>query len=261
MHDLNRPEVFSQRTAGLYHGDVSTFQRARSAEQRAERSQSILEAAAAMLAEMPLAEISLNELSRRVGLAKSNVLHYFESREAVLLELVHTSTREWLEDLAPALELHVEPAADTEARITRFAEAFATSLTRHPLFCELISAQAGVLERNISTATAIRFKRTANADQDELAVLVSRAMPELDTRAAAVFATGAVIMAGALWMHARPTPAVVAAFDADPETRGIYDGFTDAVQDTTHTLLTGSITRATAESTPEHPMRRGGNTP
>jgi hypothetical protein len=43
--------------------------------------------AAAMLREMPVAELSLNELSRRVGLAKSNVLRYFETREAVLLEL------------------------------------------------------------------------------------------------------------------------------------------------------------------------------
>ena len=41
-----------------------------------------------MLAEMPVAEVTLNELSRRAGLAKSNVLRYFESREAVLLELL-----------------------------------------------------------------------------------------------------------------------------------------------------------------------------
>ena len=29
-----------------------------------------------------MAELSLNELARRVGLAKSNVLRYFDSREA-----------------------------------------------------------------------------------------------------------------------------------------------------------------------------------
>ncbi|MEU6392218.1 hypothetical protein [Streptomyces sp. NPDC046939] len=34
---------------------------------------------------MPVAKVSLNGLSRRVGLAKSNVLRYFESREAILL--------------------------------------------------------------------------------------------------------------------------------------------------------------------------------
>jgi len=65
---------------------VTTFQRARSDEQREMRRRSILDAAAAMLTEMPVAEVTLNGLSRRAGLAKSNVLRYFESREAVLLE-------------------------------------------------------------------------------------------------------------------------------------------------------------------------------
>lgn len=32
--------------------------------------------------------MSLNELSRRAGLARSNVLRYSESREAILLELL-----------------------------------------------------------------------------------------------------------------------------------------------------------------------------
>src|ERR1044072_10039307 len=75
---------------------ATTFQRARSDEQRALRSQAILDTAAAMLEEMPVAALSLNELSRRVGLAKSNVLRYFDSREAVLLELLDAAWREWL---------------------------------------------------------------------------------------------------------------------------------------------------------------------
>src|SRR2546423_11038304 len=56
-----------------------------------------------MVAEMPVAELSLNELSRRVGLAKSNVLRYFESREAVLLELLDNAWRDWLARPTPAL--------------------------------------------------------------------------------------------------------------------------------------------------------------
>src|SRR5256884_6007587 len=71
------------------------FQRARSDEQREIRRQAILRVAADMVAEMPVAELSLNELSRRVGLAKSNVLRYFESREAVLLELLDSAWRDW----------------------------------------------------------------------------------------------------------------------------------------------------------------------
>src|SRR6202034_4430038 len=77
----------------------TTFQRARSEEQREVRRRGILDAAAAMLAVMPVAQVSLNELSRRAGLAKSNVLRYFESREAVLLELLDSACQEWLMQL------------------------------------------------------------------------------------------------------------------------------------------------------------------
>ena len=82
---------------------ATTFQRARSDEQRAIRRQTILDTAAAMLEEMPVAEVSLNELSRRVGLAKSNVLRYFDSREAVLLELLASLTQEWIAHLTAEL--------------------------------------------------------------------------------------------------------------------------------------------------------------
>src|ERR1039457_1529560 len=82
---------------------MTTFQRARSEEQREVRRRAILDAAAAMLAEMPVAQVTLNELSRRVGLAKSNVLRYFESREAVLLELLDSAWQDWLGGLGPDL--------------------------------------------------------------------------------------------------------------------------------------------------------------
>src|SRR5579862_8657106 len=80
-----------------------TFQRARTEDQREIRRGEILDTVATMLGEMPVAAISLNELSRRVGLAKSNVLRYFESREAILLELLVRAWTEWLSALPPLL--------------------------------------------------------------------------------------------------------------------------------------------------------------
>ena len=71
----------------------------------------ILGVAATMLAEMPVAQVTLNELSRRAGLAKSNVLRYFESREAVLLELLDSDWQDWLAQLEEDLETAVDPAA------------------------------------------------------------------------------------------------------------------------------------------------------
>src|ERR1700742_3629499 len=105
---------------------ATTFQRARSDEQRAIRRQAILDTAAAMLAEMPVADLSLNELSRRVGLAKSNVLRYFDSR-----------TGEWLEHLARELPATVDAAAVLERRAEQLAGTLSRSLAERPVLCDL----------------------------------------------------------------------------------------------------------------------------
>src|SRR2546430_7206322 len=95
------------------------FRRARSDEQREIRRQAILRVAADMVATMPVAELSLNELSRRVGLAKSNVLRYFESREAVLLELLDSAWRDWLSRLGVNLARGDVEEAEGIARAIR----------------------------------------------------------------------------------------------------------------------------------------------
>src|SRR2546421_4060846 len=109
-----------------------TFQRARSEEQREVRRQVILKTAAAMLTEVPVAQLSLNELSRRVGLAKSNVLRYFESREAVLLELLDSAWQEWLAGLDQDLAV-VDPNAPPAQRGGQRAVVLAPSLAARPV--------------------------------------------------------------------------------------------------------------------------------
>src|SRR3954451_8766472 len=128
---------------------MTTFKRARSDEQRALRTRTILDTAAEMLGEMPVADLSLNELSRRVGLAKSNVLRYFETREAVLLELYDATWTAWLDRLDGLLPPADAPG-DGRQRYERVAAAMSGSLVADPLVCELISVSASVLERNVS---------------------------------------------------------------------------------------------------------------
>src|SRR5436309_4020671 len=133
---------------------MHTFQRARNDEQREVRRQAILRVAAEMVGQMPVAELTLNELSRRVGLAKSNVLRYFESREAVLLELLDAASREWLAQLDDALSAAVDTGAAVSERGDQLAATLATSLTARPVLCDLISTQAAVLEHNVSPQVA-----------------------------------------------------------------------------------------------------------
>jgi AcrR family transcriptional regulator len=217
------------------------FQRARSTEQREVRRRAILDTAAAMLTEMPLAQISLNQLARRVGLAKSNVLRYFESREAVLLELLGAAWQEWLDALGVALPRAVEDASAPAERSQHVAVALATSLAARPVLCDLISAQAAVLERNVSPRVAAEFKRSAMTGTAALADLVLAAIPELGEPAAQRFVGVAVMSAGALWTHTQPSAAMLAAYEADPELAAMRLDFVTGLADLLAVLLVGFL--------------------
>ena len=177
---------------------MAVFQRARSEAQREARRQAILGAAAAMLAEMPVAEVTLNELSRRAGLAKSNVLRYFESREAVLLELLDTTWQDWLILLDQDLAAAVDPAGPVTGRCGQLAATVAASLAARPMLCDLISAQAAVLERNVSPRVAAQYKRASMAGIVALGGLMLRCVTELGQQDAGKLAGVTIMTTGAL---------------------------------------------------------------
>ena len=229
--------VCSQGTDGLYAVRVVGFQRARSEEQRELRRRAILDTAAAMLAELPVADLSLNELSRRVGLAKSNVLRYFESREAVLLELLDDATREWLAALGPVLA--AVPPGPAPVRARAVASAVAGTLAERPVLCDLLGAQATVLEHNVSPQVAARFKRSMLANLDAAAELLLGVLPELDRERAVRFAGATAVVAGAIWAHTQPSAAMLAAYAADPELAVLRLDFTAALTELLEVMLRG----------------------
>ena len=220
-----------------------TFQRARSAEQREERRRTILDTALVMLDEMPVAEVSLNELSRRVGLAKSNVLRYFESREAVLLELLERALGSWLAEVAVELADGVDPRLSVRDRGDRFAAVVARSLARHAVLCDLISAQAGVLEHNVSVDVVVRYKRSALAGVEEMVGLVHRHVPEVGDEAQSVCLL-AMILAGGLWTHCRPSASTLAAYEAEPDLAGLHLDLATALTNGLATLIAGAVARS-----------------
>jgi AcrR family transcriptional regulator len=221
-----------------------TFQRARSEEQREVRRRAILDAAAAMLAQMPVAQVSLNELSRRAGLAKSNVLRYFESREAVLLELLSSAWQEWLAELEVTLAGAVDAGAPPAERGDQLAAELAASLASRPVLCDLISAQTAVLERNVSARVAAEYKRAALANVAELGRLVLTCVAELGEHDAVRFAAGAVLVTGALWPHAQPSAAMLAAYQADPALAAMQQDFTATLREVLEVLIAGLLARS-----------------
>lgn len=192
-----------------------TFQRARSEEQREIRRRAILDTAAAMLDEMPVAEVSLNELSRRVGLAKSNVLRYFETREAVLLELLARFLREWLAALADELAAGVDPHLPAAERAGLLTGVLSRSLADRPVLCGLFGAQGSVLEQNVSVEVVTRHKRDSLELLATMTTLIRKHVPELGDGTQA-YCLQVLVLAGALSAYLPPPPSVLAVYQADP---------------------------------------------
>ncbi|MFB8280109.1 TetR/AcrR family transcriptional regulator [Nocardia colli] len=194
-----------------------------------------------MLQQMPVAEVGLNELARRVCLAKSNVLRYFDSREAVLLELLDESYREWVAALR--LEL-TDTAGDLPARRDRLIHAIVTSLAQNPVLCDLFSAQAAVLERNISPDVAARFKRNSLSTTDEFADLVTGMIPEFGRERSWTFCALTLLNAGALWTHSHPSAAMLAAYEQHPDLAAARIDFTGTCTTLLNVIAAGLLAGA-----------------
>ena len=219
-----------------------TFQRARSDEQREIRRRAILDTAATMLDEMPVADVTLNELSRRVGLAKSNVLRYFDSREAVLLELMDRVLQDWLAELTGDLETGLDAALPLVPRAEQLSAVLARSLAGQRVLCDLLGAQGAVLERNVPVEVVTRHKRTALARLTATADLLRRYVPELGA-AAETFCFHAMVLAGALAPYSSPPPGVRAAYDADPALAALHLDLPGSLRSAIRTLLLGAVPR------------------
>ncbi|SDE41581.1 TetR/AcrR family transcriptional regulator [Auraticoccus monumenti] len=219
-----------------------TFQRARSEEQRQIRRRAIVDTAAAMLAEMPVGEVSLNELSRRVGLAKSNVLRYFESREALLLVLLDDHLRRWLVDLADELAAGVDASATPEVRGEQLADVLSRSLSDRVVLCDLFGAQGGVLEHNVSVEAVKRHKRASLVHLATMVELLRQHVPELGD-AAQRSCLMVLVSAGALSAYVPPPPSLLAAYADEPELGVLHMELREALRLSFTSTLLGVLPR------------------
>jgi hypothetical protein len=122
--------------------------------------------------------------------------------------------------------------------------ALASSLESRPVLCELISAQASVLEHNLSPKIAAEYKRAAIANVVVLTRLVIDHLGELGEHDAGRFAAAAVMVTGAVWTHAQPSAAMLAAYDADPALASMRLDFPSALRQVLEVLIAGLLARS-----------------
>jgi AcrR family transcriptional regulator len=244
---------------------TETYQRARRPEQKLERRDAILAAAGELALRDGVRAVSLADIAARVGIHKSALLRYFETREQIFLELTAQAWQEWTAELSsalgPAHPVSTAPVStgpvstgpvstgpggadqgilDPE-RIALVAGVFAESFGRRPLLCDLIAHTPLNLERNVSAEAVRRYKLTSLGAVREGAALVQRVLPALTVPECLEFVAAVASLAGALWQIANPVPVLAELYATDPALAGACVDLTPRLRRTGEIMLAGLI--------------------
>jgi AcrR family transcriptional regulator len=190
--------------------DAPDFQRARSPEAKQHREDAILAAARSLGAKRGIRQITLTDIADTVGMHKSALLRYFETREQIFLRLTAEGWREWSVALRTKLDRMGSPTAKT------VASAFSTTLADRGMFCDLLAQAPLNLERNVSVEAVRAFKLITHNEVDSIVEVMRRLLPGLTERECVDIIATATAISGALWQMANPGPEVAALYRSDP---------------------------------------------
>jgi AcrR family transcriptional regulator len=186
------------------------FQRARSAEAKRQRETAILDAARRLGAEQAIRRVTLGEIAAAIGMHKSALLRYFETREEIFLRLTAEGWHEWATALCAALE---ELAAPEPQAV---AAAFARTLAARGMFCDLLAQAPLNLERHVSVDVVREFKVAVHVELDAIVRTLRALLPGFGERDAIDLIAAATSLSGAFWQMATPGPEVAALYRRDP---------------------------------------------
>jgi len=214
---------------------AETFQRARRPEQKLRRQDAILDAARDLALRDGVRNVSLADIASRVGIHKSALLRYFETREQIFLELTAAAWREWVQALHGALD------QAERGRAVLVADVVARSFGDRPLLCDLIAHTPLNLERNVSAEAVRRYKLTSLGAVKQAAALVQRVLPALTAEEGLEFVGALASLAGAVWQIANPGPVLAELYASDPDLAHACVDLVPRLRRTAQVLLAGLV--------------------
>ncbi|SDT05850.1 TetR/AcrR family transcriptional regulator [Actinoplanes derwentensis] len=200
----------------------ASFQRARRPEQKNQRRENILATAAVLAEESGVARISLGDIAAAVGLAKSNVLRYFGTREEIYLQLTMREGADWAHAAGAALR----QASGYAGVATALADAYAD----RPLYCDLTTHAETMLEHNVSMAALRTYKTWAIDTYFTVGRLIAAACPELTVADGASLVMAGSAFVAKLFPVTRPPAALRELYEREPEIAGVFPPFRPTLQ-------------------------------
>jgi AcrR family transcriptional regulator len=182
------------------------FRRARRPEHKQQRRLAILDAARDLAIERGVQAVTLGDVAVRAGMAKSNVLRYFETREEVYLQLTLEAYAEWNTVVAQQLAAGRLTPVDV-------ADVLADTLAERPLVCDLFARVSSTLEHNVSPELGRDFKLRLLDHTQQLAAMILGALPDLREEQAFDMVAGGYALVAGLWPMCNPPAELAAALD------------------------------------------------
>jgi AcrR family transcriptional regulator len=213
------------------------FQRARSPAAKYLRETAILDSARRLGRERGIRQVTLTEIAEAVGMHKSALLRYFETREEIFLRLTAEDWREWSGALRSELERLADPAPGA------IAGAFAGTLAARGAFCDLLAQAPLNLERNVSVDAVRAFKLVTHTEVDAIVAVVRRLQPALSEPAVIDVIAAATALSGAFWQMATPGPEIAALYRRDPRLSHAVFDVEARVQRLLEAILRGMLDR------------------
>jgi AcrR family transcriptional regulator len=189
---------------------TESFQRARRPEQKEQRREAILTAAADLARRDGVREVSLSDIARAVGIHKSALLRYFETREAIFLELTGREWDEWREATVAAL------GEITKSHSDEVAATLARSFVERPLLCDLIPHTALNLERHASVEAVRAYKMTSLGAVDAVATALAGPLPDLSPEERRELVSAVALLAGSMFQIATPPEPLARLYKEEP---------------------------------------------
>ncbi|WP_318307237.1 TetR family transcriptional regulator [Amycolatopsis solani] len=185
-------------------------QRARSEQDKEARKTALLTAARELAAERGVREVTLTEVTNRVGLHPSALRRYFESREELLLELAEQGWADWHDRLVAEL------AGRRGLTAAEVADVVSGSLERLPLFCDLQTHVVLSLEGAVRLERARQYKTAATSAYEAMTKALTEAA-DLTGPGAQTLLTAAISGAAYLFQLSRPSPTLRQLYEEEPK--------------------------------------------
>ena len=217
------------------------WERARRPEQKQQRREEILAAAADLFDREGIDGTTLSAIARAAGLSKANLYRYFDSREAILLAVLAEEQAHWLQAVRVRLDA-LKGSGDIEA----VADAITEALVANPRVHGLMACVSSVLEHNVGVEAVEHLKRAALLEGLQTTEALHAALPQIPREGLMKFVKMYYLFASAVWPAAHPNE-VVSQVLSRPEFQPMCIELEDALRQHARLVLRGLAAEARAD--------------